>query len=104
MWDDGPMAGEERRALTRAEALEALGRMGQNIRRVTMRAVKTRRAGAERLSSKYSFSTIDSDHMLSKFKEDLGNETVYLRRAEEKMQQYSSEIIGKVRDADGRAI
>ncbi len=98
------MAGDERRASTRAEVLEALGRMGQNIRRVTMRAVRARRAGAERLSSKYSFSTVDSDHMLSKFKEDLDNELVYLRRAKEKMQQYSSEIIGKVRDADGREI
>src|SRR5215212_3015318 len=98
------MAGDERRAPTRGEALETLGRMSQNIRRVTMRAVKARRAGAERLSSKYSFSAIDSDYMLSKFKEDLYNELVYLRRAKDKMQRYSSEIIGKVRDADGREI
>ncbi len=78
--------------------------MSQNIRRVAMRAVGVRRAGVESLSSKYGFSTINSDHMLSKFKEDLDNELVYLRRAEEKMQQYSSEIIGKVKDADGREI
>ena len=98
------MAGHERRSPTRAEALEALGRMGQNIRRVTMRAVRARRAGAERLSSKYSFGTIDSDQMLSKFKEDLDNELVYLRRAKEKMQQYSSEIIGNVKDVGSDSI
>ncbi len=98
------MAGDERRASTRAEVLEALGRMSQNIRRVTMRAVRVRRAGSDRHAGMYGFGTVDSDHMLSKFKEDLDNELVYLRRAKEKMQQYSSEFIGKVRDSDGREI
>ncbi len=98
------MAGHERRAFTRTEVLEALGRMSRNVRRVTMRAVRVRRAGSERHAGMYGFGTIDSDHMLSKFKEDLDNELVYLRRAKDKIQQYSSEIIGKVRDADGREI
>ena len=60
------MAGHERRAFTRTEAIEALGRMSQNVRRVTMRAVRVRRAGSERHAGMYGFGTVDSDHMLSK--------------------------------------
>ena len=69
-----------------------------------MRAARVRRAGSERHAGMYGFGTVDSDHMLSKLKEDLGNELAYLKRAKEKMQQYSSEVLGKIKDADGREI
>ena len=98
------MAGPGRRAVTKTEAIAALGRMSQNVRRVTMRAVRVRRAGSERHAGMYGFGTVDSDQMLSKLKEDLDNELVYLKRAKDTMQQYSSEVFGNINDADGRAI
>jgi hypothetical protein len=98
------MAGHERRAFTRTEVLEALGRMSRNVRRVTMRAVRVRRAGSERHADMYGFGTVDPDQMLSRLKEDLDNELVYLKKAKDKMQQYSSEILGNIKDADGREI
>ncbi len=98
------MAGHGRRAFTKTEAIEALGRMSQNVRRVTMRAVRVRRAGSERHAGMYGFGTVAPDQMLSRLKEDLDNELAYLKKAKDKMQQYSSEILGNIKDADGREI
>ena len=63
-----------------------------------MRAVRVRRAGSERHAGMYGFGTVDSDQMLSKLKEDLDNELVYLRRAKDTMQQYASEVFGNIND------